>query len=151
LHKRQGQVCGICRRFSGGHTIGKLRARRRRRDFFGRDHVRRRYGGFLLSPPKGRLPLASSKGQAQQEPPLSHARGFRFGHADEEGDCGALADARHADQEIEPIGETGMGEASEMPFRCEGRRMARRRLSSTARRFLRREISASIPASRSGV
>jgi|ERR1700730_4078874 hypothetical protein len=24
------------------------------------------------------------------------------------------------DEEIEPIGETGMGEASEMPFRCEG-------------------------------
>jgi hypothetical protein len=32
----------------------------------------------------------------------------------------ALANARHADQEIEPIGEIGMGEASEMPFRCGG-------------------------------
>jgi hypothetical protein len=26
-------------------------------------------------------------------------RGSEFGHADEEGDCGALANARHADQE----------------------------------------------------
>jgi hypothetical protein len=28
--------------------------------------------------------------------------------------------ARHADQEIEPLGEIGMGQASEMPFRCGG-------------------------------
>jgi hypothetical protein len=27
------------------------------------------------------------------------------------------ANARHADQEIEPIGEIGVGEASETPFR----------------------------------
>ncbi|MGB7044112.1 MAG: hypothetical protein WBD65_04120, partial [Methylocella sp.] len=48
------------------------------------------------------------------------AEASAFRHADEEGDCGALANARHADQEIEPIGEIGMGEASEMPFRRGG-------------------------------
>ena len=46
--------------------------------------------------------------------------GSEFGHADEEGDCGALANARHADQEIEPIGEIGMGaQNSENAFELE--------------------------------
>jgi hypothetical protein len=68
------------------NSIGKLRARRRRRDFFGRDHVRRRYGGFLLSPPTGRLPLSSSKGASEAKRRHFFTReGSEFGHADEEG------------------------------------------------------------------
>jgi hypothetical protein len=39
------------------------------------------------------------------------------GNADEEGDRAALANARHADQEIDPIGEMAIGEASEISFR----------------------------------